>query len=70
MRRPAATDRTEREEGIIDALVGHIQLSLKGVQKLMQPARDDLLYVGIRQFRAQLAQALLGEISVHADRCA
>jgi hypothetical protein len=43
MRGATAADRPQGKEGVIDALVHHIQFGLKGVEKLAQPARDYFL---------------------------
>ena len=56
VRGPAAADRSEREEGVIDTLVRHVQPGLKRVQKFVQAARDNLLDVRVRQFCAQLTE--------------
>jgi hypothetical protein len=69
LHRCRAADWAQREERIENALIGEIELSLKAVEKFVQAAADDLLYVGVGQLGAKLAEALLGKIAIHTHGC-
>src|SRR4030095_11417168 len=61
-------DGAKRKKGVVDALVGEIQLRLKAIEKFVQAALDDVFRVRVGQLGAQLAEPLLGGIAVHTDR--
>src|SRR4030095_8160355 len=61
-------DGAERKKGVVDALVGEIQLRLKAIEKFVQAPLDDVFRVRVGQLGAQLAEPLLGGRSLHLDR--
>src|SRR2546427_11457465 len=67
-RTSAAADRLQGKEGVEDAFIDQIQFSLKIVQVLVQASGDDLFHVHVIQFRADLAQPLLGGVLEPAHR--
>ena len=66
--RRTGTDGAERKESIVDALIDLIQFGLESIKELMQTARDDLTGIRVSQLGAQLAEALLGGVSIHSNR--